>query len=352
MPEKRNIDMDLPPLPKIPPMPEAPSFMKDNDRAKPPVHREKPPLDGDMPVKTEPKPSENEKKHSAEADLPPVMEEDKPVAAPKAAPMLKDDPYKEEKLHQEHEELIVADYDGEIGEIDPKVALAPMTSNRERAQKQLREKVKMNDLQMELEAPILDDLSDQYVSPEKNAKNLVEQDHLDRDEKEQLRRRVKEDLSRIPETYNARQSKNMYNKLMEEKKLKTAKKGLVLSMIPVLLGIVGAAICYFMLGWGDYQQMFHIIAGFAAFSAVLLLIRSSQSRLFGMTIYAMALVAYIGLGLGYYVYNVATGKLPDYDMLHMVCGVAASACNIVSLILLSKNEPIITYYTTKFSKKR
>ncbi len=358
---KRNIDLDLPPLPKaplpkIPPMPEAPSFMKDMGDKPKEVRREKPPLDGDMPVKsttTEKKAESSSEKMSFEkkdAGLPPVMQDDTPAKAIKAAPMREEDPYADDSASKH--DVIIEEYDGEIGEIDPKVALAPMTSNRERAQRELKEKIKMNDLQMEMEAPILDDLNDKYVAPEKKAKDLVEQDRLDRDEKMQLRRRVQEDLARVPENYNARQSKNMYNKLMEEKKLKTAKKGLALSVIPVLLGLIGAVICYFLLGWPDYEQIFQITAAFAAFGALLLLIKSNHGRLFGMTIYAISLIAYIGLGMIYYIYLVAMGTIAEYDLMHMVFGVAASACNIISLILLSKNEAIVTYYTTKFSKKR
>ncbi|MBQ5311221.1 MAG: hypothetical protein ILP19_04180, partial [Oscillospiraceae bacterium] len=339
------------PRPKIPPMPEPPSFLKNKNMGG--ISDELPPLKK-PPVKSDKAPAAHDEKK--DSDLPPVIEDDGPAAAPKAAPMQKDEfLYDNEKpAHNEpkEEDHDMYEYDGNVGELDPKVALAPMTSNRERAQRELREKIKMNDLQMEMEAPILDDLSSEYLPPEKKAKDLVEQDYLDRDEKATLRRRVQEDLSRVPESYNARQSKNMYNKLMEEKKIKIAKKGFALSVIPVLLGLAAAVLSFFMLGWGEYEQIFKIIAGFNAFGAVLLLIKSSHSRLFGITIYALSLTAYVGLSLCFYVYLAAGGKIPEIEIMHMIFTGAACAFLIAAIVMLTKSEAIITYYTLKINRKR
>lgn len=391
-------DFELPPLPKLPkvPMPDTGLSSKPEEdmpkpRVKPaldddiPAPKAKPSLDDDMPMpkhkpsieqnlgaarsalsfegdkpSPRPKPALDENtpmpdyKHAAEekkptrhetADLPPVMDESTPSAAPIAAPMKKQDDFEEYIISSDTEpdpEPILESMNA------PK--LAPMTSNRESSQKEMKEKIRMSDLQMGIDAPRLDDLSDEYGNPKKRAKDLTEQDHLDRDEKEALRRKVQEDLARVPENYNARQSKKMYNKLMEEKQLKIAKKGFVISIIPILLGVLGAVICFYFLGWNEYEQIFHIIALFGAAGALLLLIKSNHAKLFAMTVYAISLIGYIGLGLFFYLYQSFDGKV-EYDLLRMVLGVAASACNIGALLILSKNEAVNVYYSTK-SKRR
>ncbi|MBQ7990768.1 MAG: hypothetical protein IJ251_06940 [Oscillospiraceae bacterium] len=350
---KKNIDdFELPPLPHLPrldPIPPvgengaAQSHETSHDAPLP----KRPSLDEPLPKRPsidEPLPKV-EKEPVKDDDLPPVMEDDTPSASPVAAPMKRDD---DEYVISEDTE---PDPEPVLEDMTSAPKLAPMSSNRISSQKAMREKIRMSDLQYEMEAPKLDDLSDEYADPRTRAKNLADQDSLDREEKDALRRQVQEDLSRVPENFNARQSKKMYNKLMEEKQLKIAKKGFGISIIPILLGLAGAFICFSQLGWDPYVQIFQIIALFGAAGSLLLLIRSKQSRLFGMTMFAISLVAYVGLGLLFYLYQTSLGKV-EYDFLHLLLGVVASGCNIGALMILIKNEAVNVYYSTKFSRKR
>ena len=252
------------------------------------------------------------------------------------------------------------DFEGHYEEIDldnpgedytEKIALAPMTTNKAQAAKNLREKIKMDDLANDIGAkPILDDLSDEYLPPEKKVKNLADQEYLDKDEKLALKRKTQEDLARRPENFNARQSKKMYNKLMEEKRLKIAKKGLALSFIPIILGLVSAAATWIFKDVLNFKtiQLFQYIALFVAAGALLLLIKSKQVKTFATVVYGVSLVFYIGLGVVIYFMNLGDDPV---DPKHLLMTGACMAPIIAAMIMLVKSESINIYYSTKLSKR-
>lgn len=238
----------------------------------------------------------------------------------------------------------------DIGIDDPSKALAPMRTEREAQTRNVREKMKMNDLMMDMEgAPVLDDLSDEYAAPEKRAEDLLERDHLESDEKQVLKQRLQEDLSRRPENYNARASRNMYNKLMEEKKLKIARKGMMISFIPILMELIAAGICFFTMNWGAYQWLSYVSV-FGAFGALLLLIKSKHTKMFSIIISAVTVLAYAVPGLALYALDDTMQTAPDY-VLHITLAAAAALLNIGSILILTKNEAVNTYYTAKFKRK-
>ncbi|MDE6592839.1 MAG: hypothetical protein K2K57_07245 [Oscillospiraceae bacterium] len=237
----------------------------------------------------------------------------------------------------------------DIGISDPSKVLAPMHTAKEAKARNVREKMKMDELAMNMDAPILDDLSDEYAAPEKRADDLLERDYLESDEKQVLKQRLHEDLGRRPENFNARASRNMYNKLMEEKKLKIAKKGMMLSFIPIVMQLIAAGLCYFKMNWGNYQW-FAYVAIFGVASAVLLLIKSKHTKMFSIIISAMTVLMYVGPGLVMYALDEKMQAADDY-IVHIVCAAAAALLNVGAILLLTKNEPINIYYTTKFRRK-
>lgn len=92
-----------------------------------------------------------------------------------------------------------------------------------------------------------------------------------------LKQRLEEDLSKRPENFNARASKNMYNRLMEEKKLKIAKKGFGISLIPIAMGLGSAVISAIFLNWGSYL-FFQYVAVFMIVGALMLFIKSKHVK--------------------------------------------------------------------------
>lgn len=238
----------------------------------------------------------------------------------------------------------------DIGIDDPSKALAPMHTAREAQARNVREKMKMEDLAMDLDTPpVLDDLSDEYAAPEKRAENLMERDHLESDEKQVLKQRLQEDLSRRPENFNARASRNMYNKLMEEKKLKIARKGMLISFIPIVMELTAAGICFFTMNWGTYQWLSYV-AAFGAFGALLLLIKSKHTKMFSIIISAITVLAYAVPGLVLYAIDETMQNERDY-IVRIVMAAAAVLLNVGAILILTKNEAVNTYYTAKFRRK-
>ncbi len=395
---KSFLDFELPPLPKLPPK-DGESDAAQTESPKEPVKREKPPLDGDFkPTKREKPPLDGApaEKKLADDGLPPL----KPIPPKPAAPKtdepvysktpLDDDyvPVEEvahvkrvtamgetdlaqkqaekepepEKPYEENGMIFTDDYDPDdsalpsLGEMDghkKKLKLAPMSSAKQSAEKNMKEQIKMSDLLMEVgTAPVLEDLSDEYGDTKERKKNLAEQDRLDNNEKKQLVRSMKEDISYIPQSYNARASKKMYNKLMEEKNLKIAKKGMLISFIPVSLGII-ACVCELIMkfNWGSHQYIdYASYLGIAG--AVFLLIKSKQFKTFGMICYAITMLVFLIPGLILYTIAFMQDYYDATNSMQIVAGVICVFCFVISLIILGKSESVAMYYNTKFKRKR
>ena len=345
-PEAKNIDTELPPLPektiddsleKIDDLPEednlpeaASEHDEDDEVDEIELDDDLPPLEN-VAIRTEPKPDEE------------VFDF-------------------EETEEEEDNSSEIFDFDGEydadLNNIDQdslvledlKADISPLRTREEESSRNMREKIKMNDLAMELNGtPVLDDLSDEYAPPKKQAANLVDRDQLDMDEKRILKQHLEEDLSKRPENFNARASQNMYNRLMEQKKLKIAKKGFMISLAPIVMGLTSAVISAIKLNWGSYL-FFQYIAVFMVVAALMLFIKSKHVKMLSTAMYAVCLLLYVGPGLFMYVMNTEMQQAPD-KIVHIVCAVIASALNIVSIIILSKNESVSTYYSSNFKRK-
>lgn len=225
--------------------------------------------------------------------------------------------------------------------------VAPIRSGKEESARNMRESIKMNDLAMSVgSGPVLDDLSSEYKEPKSQAEDLLEKDKLDDDQKRILRKRLDEDLSRRPENYNARASKNIANKLLEEKRLKIAKKGFAISIIPIFMGLISTAICFFEMNWGNYNW-FPYAAPFMLLASLLLLIKSKHVKLLSVSIYGIMALIYAGPGL--VMFTLQNGI--DGDMRHLIFAIIAAVLNIVSILILIKNEAVNTYYSSNIQKR-
>lgn len=273
-----------------------------------------------------------------------VYEEDKAVQAAEAAAA--------------DEEVFDFDDDYDLDSIDKSSIIledmtknvAPLRTGEEESARNMKEIVKLNDMAMDIGAtPVLDDLSDEYRDLEVKAADLRDLDNLTDDEKRMLKTQLAEDLGKRPENFNARASQRMYNKLMEQKQLKIAKKGMALSFIPIILGLVSAVIAFTQLGWGGYTFIKYI-SFFMVIAALILLVRSKHTKLFAITIYAVTLLVYVGPGLILYIMNPIVQQSND-KIVHIAAVVAAVACNVAAISILQKNEAINTYYSSKFTKK-
>lgn len=230
---------------------------------------------------------------------------------------------------------------------DLNASVKPIRSGREESARNMREAIKMNDLAMDVgSGPVLDDLSNEYKAPENQAVDLMDKEKLDDDQKRILRQRLNEDLGKRPQNFNARASQNIANRLLEEKRLKIAKKGFAISIIPIIMGLASAAICFFKLNWGDYQW-FTYVAPFMLLAALMLLVKSKHMKMLAVSIYGVCALIYAGVGLVLFTLN---NSISD-GIVHIIFGIAAVALNIISILILIKNEAVNTYYSGNFKKR-
>lgn len=230
---------------------------------------------------------------------------------------------------------------------DLAASVKPIRSGREESTRNMREAIKMNDLSMSVgSGPVLDDLSNEYKAPEHQAEDLMEKEKLDDDQKRILRQRLNEDLGKRPENFNARASQNIANRLLEEKRLKIAKKGFAISVIPILMGIASAAICFFKMNWGDYQW-FTYVAPFMLLASLMLLVKSKHMKMLAVSIYGVCALIYAGVGLVLFTLNNSIRE----GIVHIIFGIAAVALNVISILILIKNEAVNTYYSGNFKKR-
>lgn len=231
---------------------------------------------------------------------------------------------------------------------DLAATVKPIRSGREESARNMQEAIKMSDLSMEVgSGPVLDDLSSEYKAPEAQAEDLMSKDQLDDDQKRVLRQRLNEDLGKRPENFNARASQNIANRLLEEKRLKIAKKGFAISVIPILMGIASAAICFFAMGWGDYEELFKYSAPFMLLGALLLLVKSKHVKMLAVALYGIMALMYAGPGLVLFTLH---NSIQD-GIIHILFGIAAVALNVISILILIKNEAVNTYYSSNIKKR-
>lgn len=231
---------------------------------------------------------------------------------------------------------------------DLTASVKPIRSGREESARNMQEAIKMSDLSMEVgSGPVLDDLSSEYRAPEAQAKDLISKEQLDDDQKRMLRQRLNEDLGKRPENFNARASQNIANRLLEEKRLKIAKKGFAISVLPILMGIASAAICFFKMGWGGYEELFRYTAPFMLLAALLLLVKSKHVKMLAVSFYGIIALIYAGPGLVLFTLN---NSIQD-GIIHILFGIAAVALNVISILILIKNEAVNTYYSSSIKKR-
>ncbi|MGN0666953.1 MAG: hypothetical protein ACI4KF_10565 [Huintestinicola sp.] len=244
-----------------------------------------------------------------------------------------------------------ADLDPDSISLDEMTELSDLTSKKEFREKNLKEQAKLNDLAMEVgtNAVVLDDLSDEYLPPEKAAADLLEQEKLDDEGKRLLKQKLAEDLQKVPENFNKRASQNMYDRLMEEKKMKIAKKGFGVSLIVVFLGFISAAISYLFLDWGEHNW-FQLTGVAMVITSLLLFIKSKRAKIMAQLFYILGIAAYLFPGMGMYLMDPKSLQDEESMAFRLVMYGVAAVINVICVIILTKSESLNIYYTAKFSK--
>ena len=248
-------------------------------------------------------------------------------------------------------------YDNDLSGIDKStIQLDDMdktpASTREgrEAAKALRQQVLFDDISMGLEKmPVLEDLSNEYTSMKDKVKNddlVMKKGKLEENERKAIQDHLREEINRRPENFNKHASMAMANHLAEERRLKKAKKGFLLTIPVLLMALASAAATYIGIGTSDleYATLFKYISFGTVVFSLMILIKSKHLKALSSIYFILNTVALLGPGLIMHVLG-QKDLDPEFNK-HIIFYLIAAVLSGVAAFVLCTNDTIHTYYTT------
>ncbi len=340
---------------------------------------------GGITVGKKSEPADNAAANTAADDfeLPPLKEAPKenaeaaPAAEAYTEEPVRQAPQPEEKpapAPQEPEYIVDDedyDYEGKLEDMDTSgIILEDMDQGKKRASrvsyirtgeqdaaKTIKNQVMMDDMSLEMKnnKPILEDLSDEY-NPQTNAKKRMSDEDdfvltkkLDDSEKLAIKNHLNEEINSRPKRFNQRASNAMYAKLMEEKRIKKAKKGLLMTIGVMLLTLACAVITY--IGIMPMDDRYLYLAGGSLVFSLLLMVKSKKVKVLSTLYFAINTIVLAGPGLTMYILTQNEHPDPDFN-LRVVFFSAAIVLSVAAIAILCKSDTIEAYYTTSTRKSK
>ena len=253
-------------------------------------------------------------------------------------------------------------YSGSLDEIsadsivldDMDVKLEEMRNDKSSMISSLKSQMMADDLAMSVEErPQLDDMSDEYAPSKKKEEDIIAKDKLDRDEKELIKTRLKNEIEAKPEGYNKKKSLEMYKKLMAEQKEKAAKHGFLMLMITAALGFVSALLIYILNSIapeakGLIPSLYMLAAGSFLFSLAMI-IKSKFFKILSVLYFILNTIALIGPGLVVYAMTPENQQGESF-IINTALYAAAIIFSAVTCFRLASNKDIEAYYEYKPEK--
>lgn len=340
---------------------------------------------GGITVGKKSEPADNAAANTAADDfeLPPLKEAPKenaeaaPAAEAYTEEPVRQAPQPEEKpapAPQEPEYIVDDedyDYEGKLEDMDTSgIILEDMDQGKKRASrvsyirtgeqdaaKTIKNQVMMDDMSLEMKnsKPILEDLSDEY-NPQTNAKKRMSDEDdfvltkkLDDSEKLAIKNHLNEEINSRPKRFNQRASNAMYAKLMEEKRIKKAKKGLLMTIGVMLLTLACAVITY--IGIMPMDDRYLYLAGGSLVFSLLLMVKSKKVKVLSTLYFAINTIVLAGPGLTMYILTQNEHPDPNFN-LRVVFFSAAIILSVAAIAILCKSDTIEAYYTTSTRKSK
>ena len=233
-----------------------------------------------------------------------------------------------------------------LDEMDTGVKLEEMRSPKRKTSSNLKLQMMADDLAMNMEEqPVLREMSTEYGSSKKREEDILKKDKLDRDEKELIKNRLKAEIYSKPEGYNQRKSQEMYNKLMNEQRAKEAKRGFLVALLLMAVGLVSAALTYFtkMENYESASEFLVYLPFATAFFSLLILVRKKAFRIFTLVYFIGNSIVLLGPGL--IVFALTPANQNGDEFLSKIClYVAAILCSSFTAFRLAASEKVKAYY--------
>ncbi|MCH5347847.1 MAG: hypothetical protein J1E40_00860 [Oscillospiraceae bacterium] len=233
-----------------------------------------------------------------------------------------------------------------------RVRLEDMRTPRNASSETLRAQMMEFDMANEvLGGSMLNEMSETY-GRKKTSQEIAGKEILDRNEKEALRNRLKEEMGTRPQGFNQRRSLEMYHKLMDEQDAKEAQRGFFMLLILAALGWGAAALEHFLDlnpdGSVTRIYMDYLPLATAGFS-IIMLFKAKFFKILSAIYFIANTAALLGPGLMVYVMD-ASNRAGESDfIIKLTMYVLAVIFSVVIFIRLLKDHTIAAYYS--YSKR-
>lgn len=242
-----------------------------------------------------------------------------------------------------------------IGEIQlDNIKTDYISDDNSTAVKSIANQIKLDDISLEMSesAPVLEDLSTQYKPTYNKAKADEQFRPVEKkSEKQLIKERLQREINRVPDQIDKKESLALYKKLMEEKKIKDAHKGLVSTIFVMVFGIMSAFISYFFLDWSS-QAVFKYLAIAAMVFSLLLLIKLKFVKVLCTIFFAVNTLILLIPGVIKFAIQSEMAEANETSFIKtLILLVAATLLSAISCFQLATSDKIEAFYSTKISSK-
>lgn len=224
------------------------------------------------------------------------------------------------------------------------IKLEEMQTERSSLASSLKHQMIADDLAMEIAAAKLEEMSTEYGNDNMRQDDILSKDYLDKNERDVLKTRMKEELSAKPKGFSQKKSMEMAKKLMAEQKAKEAKKGFFMLILVAVVGLISAGLTFYLdLNEDGTKPYMDYIPVAGVLVSLFMLVRSRFSRALSVLYFAVQTAA---LMYGLIAYTLSPDSFSnDGYILKLALFVLAIGCSAFVGIKIVTGKKIGIYYS-------
>lgn len=224
------------------------------------------------------------------------------------------------------------------------IKLEEMQTERSSLASSLKHQMIADDLAMEIAAAKLEEMSTEYGNDNMRQDDILSKDYLDKNERDVLKTRMKEELSSKPKGFSQKKSMEMAKKLMAEQKAKEAKKGFFMLILVAVVGLISVGLTFYLdLNEDGTKPYMDYIPVAGVLFSLFMLVRSRFSRALSVLYFAVQTAA---LMYGLIAYTLSPDSFSnDGYILKLALFVLAIGCSAFVGIKIVTGKKIGIYYS-------
>lgn len=224
------------------------------------------------------------------------------------------------------------------------IKLEEMQTERSSLASSLKHQMIADDLAMEIAAAKLEEMSTEYGNDNMRQDDILSKDYLDKNERDVLKTRMKEELSAKPKGFSQKKSMEMAKKLIAEQKAKEAKKGFFMLILVAVVGLISVGLTFYLdLNEDGTKPYMDYIPVAGVLFSLFMLVRSRFSRALSVLYFAVQTAA---LMYGLIAYTLSPDSFSnDGYILKLALFVLAIGCSAFVGIKIVTGKKIGIYYS-------